>query len=472
MTRLVSFLSILLTAAALGASATAQPPRGPRDVIEGAREQAEDARREEAMGTAADQAPPVEAPTPQSIEERRARTAAHRMAGRTPPIAQATQRPDLPAGTIEVEVVDGDGQPLAEVPVRVGIMKQGGARDALMGNTDARGVVRFTDQPTGSDQAYRVSVDHQGARYGAPPFRLETDHGHGVRIRRLPTTTNTRMLLLVLGQTMLEYRDGRIHVTEQAQIANLGDGTVVFGDGLHYPLPSGFMAFQSPAQMTDQRVVPQDDGFLLKGSLPPGNVTLNWAYDVPLDGAEARIAHDIPFTTYAYRVMTDANAEMRLEVEGLDRAQVVTQQGRRMLVTQLERSPQDPPFGRLVIDVKGIPTPGPLRFVALGGALLLLILGLLLVTRGGRREQVLVEAREERKREILDAAVDLGEAHARGEVGPKYHARRMGELVDELASLLHLEDASAALEKTDKSSEKPKDSKRPRNQHRSSSRSR
>ena len=383
---------------------------------------------------------------------RQRQTAADRMAGRVPPLATAVQDRAIPVGTIRVQVVDAQSRPLPGVSVRVGVMRQAGARDALFGETGSDGVALIENLSTGSDQAYRVSVNHQGATYGAPPFRLETDMGHSVRVRRLDTTTDTRMLLQVLGQTHLEYKNDRLHVTEQTQLTNLGDETIVFGDGLHYPLPIGFKAFQSPAQMTDQRIVPEDSGFLLKGSVPPGTITLNWAYDLPLDGAEARLAHDMPFRTYAYRVFSDAASGMRMDVEGFPAPEVHNSQGRRMLITQLERTPEDPTFDRLVVTVQGIPTAGPMRWVALGGAFILLMLGLLLVTQGGRAEEVRVEARQRRKKEILDAAVELSEAHARGEVGPKYHARRMGELVSELASLLRLDDAKEALASTDKSS--------------------
>ncbi|MAQ15581.1 MAG: hypothetical protein CMN30_12410 [Sandaracinus sp.] len=441
MKRLLTLGAVL----ALVSPALAQP-QGPRDVIEGARDQAEATRRDEAMGDTAPSGGPHDMTPAQQMRQ----TAADRMAGRTPPLAVATRDPSLPPGTIRVQVTDGTGQPASGVRVRVGIMRQAGARDAIFGETDAQGVALLQELATGSGQAYRVSVDHQGAKYGAPPFRLEADHGHSVRIRRLETSRRVEMVLQVLGQTMLEYREGRIHVTEQTQLTNLGDETVVFGDGLHYALPRGFMAFQSPAVMTDQRLVPDEEGFLLKGSIPPGTVTLNWAYDVPLDGGEAVVTHAMPFRTYAYRVFTDAAHGMDLEVAGFPAPQVVTQQGRRLLVTQLERRPEDAPFDQLTITVNGIPTAGPYRWVAAGAALMLFLLALLLVTRGGRAEAVRAAARERRKDEILSDAVDLSEAHARGEVGPKYHARRMNELVTELASLLRLDDASKALTATEK----------------------
>ena len=367
------------------------------------------------------------------------RAMADRMDGRTPPIATAERDVALPAGTIHVTVVDAMGQPVESAAVRIGIMRQAGARDAQNGETDASGVFVARELPKGSDQAYRVSVNYRGAVYGAPPFRLESDHGHAVQIRRLETTPSQQMLLQVLGQTMLEYRDGRIHVIEQSRLSNLGNETIVFGEGLHYELPTGFTAFQSPAQMSDQRLVGDEKGFVLKGSMPPGTVTLTWAYDVPLDGEEARIEHAIPFATYRYRVFSDAAQSMRLDVSGFPAAEVHTEQGRRLLITQIERSREDSPLTSLSIAVRGIPGPGPTRWIALGAAFVLLLLGILLLSRGGRADQILSEARAARREELLEAAAELQRAHERGEVGPKYHSRRMEELVAELAALIRLD---------------------------------
>ena len=416
--------------------ALAQPPvdqpAGPAEVISGAREAAEQNRQQQNLQQGPQQQIPAEV--------------AQRAAGRTPPVAQAAADPAIDVGTIRVIVVDAMNQPVPSAAVRIGIMKSDGGRESIVRQTNEQGVLDVTDQPTGSNQAYRVNVVNDGATYSSTPFRLEVDRGHRVQIRMLPVTRNLRTLLQTLGQTMLEYRNERVHVTQQAQLVNLGEETIVFDDDdLRIDLPSGFTAFQSQQSMNDQRLVPDDRGFVLRGSLPPGRTALIWAYDIPLTGEELHFAHNMPFRTYAYRVMSDAMPGMELDVDGFPEAEEHEgHQGRPLLVTQIERSPDDEPFDRLSVSVSGIPGPGPLRWLALGGAFVLLFFGLLLATRGGDRAGALARARTARRAELIDEAVELEDLFEASEIGPQYRERRMREVVDELASLLRLDEATEA----------------------------
>ncbi len=426
----------LVVACSLVASAAfAQPgdvPAGPAEVIVGAQDAAERARQDRNLeqGSQPQVAPEV----------------LRRAAGRTPPLAQASADRSIDAGAIRVRVVDADDQPVAGASVRVGVMKADGSRESIVRQTDEGGLLELRDLPTGSSQAYRVNVVHDGATYSSTPFRLEPDRGHRVQIRMLPTTRSRRSLLQTLGQTMLEYRNERVHITEQAQLVNLGEETIVFDDDeLRIDLPEGFTAFQSQPGMSDQRLVPDERGFVIRGSLPPGRATLVWAYDIPLRGEELHFSHPIPFRTYAYRVMSDAMEGMELDVDGFPAAQPHEgHQGHPLLITQVERSPEDPPLDRLRVTVRGIPGPGPMRWLALGAALVLLAFGLLMATRGGDRAGALARAREARKAELIDEAVELEELFAAREIGPQYRERRMREVVDELASLLRLDEATDA----------------------------
>lgn len=370
--------------------------------------------------------------------------AVRRALGEPLELASASATLSVPTGTIRVEVVDENTNPIPNAPIRIGVMKADGGRDNLEGRTDAGGVLVLSDLATGSGQSYRVNVPYQGATYSSTPFRLEPDRGHLVRVAALSTTRDTRALLQTLGQTHLEYRDERVHVTMQAQLTNLGSETVVFSEeGLRVRLPHGFTAFQSPQQMTDQRLVPDDDGFRLKGSIPPGRTTLAWAFDVPLKSRDIVIAMPMPFRTYRYRVLSDASPGMTLEVDGFDESFEHEASGRRFLVAQTERRPEDPQLDTIAIHIRGIPGPGPLRFVAVGAALILALFGFLLVTRGGDREGTLAKARAARKTELLDEAAELERLYAASEVGPNFHARRMQELIRELAALLRAEGAAA-----------------------------
>ena len=111
---------------------------------------------------------------------------------------------------------------------------------------------------------------YQGAKFSSTPFRLPDDQGYAVRVPLKPTTADTGLMFQVIGQTAVELRDDRLHVTQQARLANAGEATVVLPkDGLLVSLPEGFTAFQWQEQMTDQKgeqVAGQ--GFKLRGSLP------------------------------------------------------------------------------------------------------------------------------------------------------------------------------------------------------------
>ncbi|MEM9069427.1 MAG: carboxypeptidase-like regulatory domain-containing protein [Myxococcota bacterium] len=427
--RLRSTLLIPLSLALSGVAFAQPAPAGPAEVITGAADGAEQARQQRNLGARR---------VPRSVSDR--------AAGRTPAIATAEADPSIPPGTIRVRVITPSGAPVPGADIRFGIMKSDGSRDSVMGRTGPNGVLDQRDLPTGSGQAYRVNVPYQGATYSSTPFRLEPNRGHRVEIRRLPVTRSQQTLIQSLGQTMLEYRNERVHITQQAQLINLGGETIVLADdSAAMELPHGFTAFQSQQAMSDQRIVPNDRGFVLRGSIPPGRTTLVWAYDIPLTGEEIHFSHEMPFRTYAYRVMSDQMTGMELQVDGFPEAEEhAGHQGRPLLVTQIERSPDDEPFRRLSVTVAGIPGPGPLRWLALGGAFVLLCFGFLLATRGGDRAGALARARAARQDELLDEASEVEELFHANDIGPQYRERRLREIVDELASLIRLNEATEA----------------------------
>ncbi|MFW6051944.1 MAG: carboxypeptidase-like regulatory domain-containing protein [Myxococcota bacterium] len=445
------------------------PAKGPADIINRANEGTSRERMDRAAQQVDEAAGQEEGAGSDADEAvRRAhggvdQAALRRMMGEGPPVATASASEEVEAGSVRVRVVDEQGEPVEGAPVRLGIMQPGGDRSSLAEPTDADGLAVFDGLATGSGQSYRVSVPHDGAKYGAPPFQLPVAQGYQVEIRRLPVTRDPRVLLQFMGQTILELRDERLSVTQHAQLMNMGDQTFVFPEqGLPVELPAGFTAFQAQEVMSDQRFQATERGFRLHGSIPPGRVQLAWMFDVPVDGSAMELDYPVPFRTYTYRVMTEAVPGLELEVR--DMPQVVrreTEAG-EVLLTQTRRGPEDPPLERVSIRVAGIPGPGPFRWVAVGGALALAFAGLLLGLRGARPLESDARAREERKRRLVAEAVELERMHARGEVGPRYRERRMDALLDELAVLLKAEDVDAATQsgasKPDKATE-PRDAR-------------
>ena len=359
------------------------------------------------------------------------------------PIGESRPSAGLPAGSVQVTVVDARNQPVAGATVRLGTMAQGGERTSQMAQSDATGRVQFNDLPTGSSQAYRANVHFDGVTYSAMPFRLESDRGQDVRIRQLPVSSDARLLVQLLGQTMLEYRDERIHVSQQARLMNVGQETYRFPEeGIAFRLPRGFKAFQSEPVMSDQRITPNDDGFVIRGSLPPGQVALNWAYDLPLESGDVVVSHPIPIPTFRYRVISDAGNEMTLSIDDFPEAELREVQGRNFLVSEFQRRPSDPPLERVRIRIEGIPGPGPLRWIAVGASLVLAFLGFMLAFRGGDLAGALAEGRKRRRTELLDEIDELEQLFSTSEIGPRYREKRLKEITEELASLLRLDDVA------------------------------
>lgn len=306
--------------------------------------------------------------------------------------------------------------------------------------TDERGACVFEDLSTESSYSYRVNVPYEGALYSSTPFRLDPSAGQRVRVVRLPVTSDDRLVFQVLGRTMIEFREDRAHVTQEARLTNLGDVTYVFPDGgLPIRLPEGFKAFETSTVITDQRVTATDEGLEISGSIPPGRTDLMWAFDVPISGTSITIQQSMPFATMEYQVISDHVDVMSLEVEGFQVARMHEGTDRRFLVASLLRRPGDPPLDPLRIHVRGIPGSGPIPYLAVVMATILLIFGVVLLLRPSDQTAAVAQAQRERQQELLDAIAALEGQRESEAIGPGYYERRRRELTDELAIVLRLQ---------------------------------
>lgn len=359
---------------------------------------------------------------------------------RPPELAEAQPNALLPAGTIRILVRDVQGAPVADADVQLGVLAQGGDRERTPARTNPDGVAIYSALATGTRQAYRVNVVAHGATFSTAPFQLPDDVGYEAHVRISPTTRDDRRVLLTLGQTFVELRDERLHIIQQSQLTNLDDATFVFPeDGLRVRLPEGFLAFQSQPVMTDQRVDEvSGQGFRIRGSLPLGTVTLTWAFDVPVHDTDMRVTVANPFRVFRYRVIASAPPGLSLDVEGMPPTRRFEDQGSAFLGTEIQRSPEEAPLGSLVLHLRGIPGPGPARWVAVTVAGLLLAVGAFFAFRPARVVDAAARSRELelRQKALEDEARELETERERGDVGPEYYARRRGELVKELATVL------------------------------------
>jgi hypothetical protein len=364
-------------------------------------------------------------------------------------LSTARSSRDVPAGSIRVLVVDGEERPVVGATVQIGIMTQDQTRDRREQRTGADGTTTFRDLPRGTEQAYRVNVPHGGATYSSTPFQLDMREGHDVKIVRLPTTRDDRALLQFVSEVLIELRDDRVHVVQRIQLVNLGEQTYVFpAEGKVIRLPEGFLAFQTQPMMTDQKVDPFEGvGVKIRGSMPPGRVNLLWAYDLRIPGSEMAFTVEVPWRTYIFAVAAQAPPGLRLAASGMPPTELRTEQGERMLVTQVQRSPQDPPINRVTIRLEDIPGPGPWRWFAVFFALAFMVGGLVWALLE-RAPQTSGAEMARRRRELLEEARAIEEQHVAGEIGPVYRERRMEKVIVELAAVLRAEAGRKKIEKS------------------------
>ena len=367
-------------------------------------------------------------------------TVVNRVLGNVPELATARVDPALPSGTIVVDIVDVSGAPVAGQAVRLGMMEQSGGRESQACVTDASGSCSFDSLATESTLSYRVNVPYQGARTSATPFRLDPDNGHRVRIVRLETTASNARVFQVLGRTLIEFRDDRAHITQEARLTNLGSVTYVFPDGgMRIPLPDGFKAFDAMKVLGDQRVSATEDGLEISGSIPPGRADLMWTYDIPIGGTSVTIEQAVPFATMEYQVVSDYVDGMSMEVEGFQVARVHEGGDRRFLVAGVMRSPGDPPVDPLRIHIRGIPGGGPLPYLAAAVAALFVFLGVGMVFRPSDESEALAKLGSDRRDELLDQIAELEGQREAEAIGPSFYAHRRRELTDELAIVLRVQ---------------------------------
>ena len=361
-------------------------------------------------------------------------------------IATNTPDPSVPAGTIEIEVVDPEERPVAAAAIDVGVMGQQGDRDRKNARTDATGHATVAGLSTGPGQAYRVNLRHQGATYSSTPFQLPAEQGMRVRIVRL-AVTRANDAVIAAGQAFTELREERLHVSEQMQILNLGQETYVLPDGgLSIPLPAGALAFAAEPSMTDQRLTQEGGRVLLRGSIPPGSATIGWSFDLRRSGDEARVTFAMPMRTFFFQIAAEAPAKTRLGAEGFpapERAEL--SDGRTILTTALERRPEQGPITAVEITLSDLPGPSPLRWIALAAAAVLAIAGIAFAAKKPATPATSVSPRTQAdlQNAILAEATALDTDRRAGRIGPTYFAERKSELINQMALSLRREKESS-----------------------------
>ncbi len=431
-----------------------------------------------AQGSPPEQAPPEQAPAAQGAPREHVGTT-HGLPAGHPTIAEpegadsfqprvvampdtiSEEAPGLPPGVVLVRVVDADGRPVPEVPVRLGVLREGERQNAHESRTRADGVAQFDHLEGGNNVAYRPSVDHDGARFGSPPFALPGNVGWRVQLVRYDVEHQPRAVLIANAGLEIGFRDDRLIAVMRLHIANFSNVSIGGSpvrpyafvpprEGVRFRLPIGYTAFTAQDSMGDQHVTEENGFAVLRGSIPPTagqepvEVTFQFHYRI----RDTSVAFDTAFPLRVLRagVAAEAPRGMRLDVDGMPVAEEREHNGQRFLSTHRERTRRDEPeITELRVRLSGIPpAAGPERTLAalLAGLLIFasLVVGTLRMRvrgdggRVGQRARAAALVRE-RDRILHDVEL-LCAARRDGDVGPETYERRRRELTTHLARVL------------------------------------
>jgi hypothetical protein len=357
---------------------------------------------------------------------------------------QSAPASDLPAGTLEVTIVDADDKPLPGADVRLGILSQkiaeGEQRSQKNAKTNAEGKVRFTELGTTTDKSYRVTVQSGPAEYGSSPFNLRDNAGHRVLLHVYPSTSDLARTVVFGAFVSVEPRDDVfqldmvLHVFNVSRMGWIPNGVVV-------TLPEGFKAFSADESMSDVRFEAiEGRGAALKGTFPPGQDRVRFRFQVAKP-AEREVSFTIglPERVAQAQVVAAANPEMGLEVgDGFPQADVKrSENGDRVLVTMKMIQRGEETIKKLSITLTGLRVPSAGRWVAVAIALLFAGIGGL-AARGDIHiaSAEKVQGDRARARElILRELVLVERAKASGELGPNAYERAHRALLDALARI-------------------------------------
>jgi len=360
-------------------------------------------------------------------------------------VPQNTEEPaaDLPRGTIEISLVDGNQAPVQNHEVRLGILFQkiaeGESRSSRTQKTGLDGKVRFDGLEASSNYAYRVTVVSGPAEFASSPFNLR-DQGMRVTLHVYPVTDDPNQSIIGMrGFFYIETRDDVFQIEVMFRVFNLGKLAWVPKDVV-MSLPTGFKAFSATESMFNTRFdVAEGQGARLAGTFTPGQQDVSFRFQVPKqDSTTAAFTVQPPQRTAEMRVIAVANKNMGLEVDGFEPAREGTgPRGDHVLVTRKLAARGESGVRAFTAVLTGLPTPDEGRWVAVAIALALAITGGL--AAGGKLKLAPTERHQSdraRARDLIfSELVVLAQARERGEIGPNAFDRAHRSLVDALARI-------------------------------------
>jgi hypothetical protein len=402
-------------------------------------------------GGAADSAP-AEGEAPAGGGEQRAFSL-----GATAGVAQ--EDASLPAGTLDLNLVDEREAPIANHPVVLGMVNKQGEVETRRAQSDGAGHARFTDLPTGKQTGYAAVIEWHGLRLNTAPFGMPETGGARATIRALTRTADPSAITIGQGaRIVVQMAEDRLQILEFLPLENTSDKMFDPGPGaLEIPLPTGFTGAQP--QENDRKIdVRPEHGIAVHGPIVPRRSQLGesaserqadevvFGFEVHYYGDSFAFKQPVPNGIGPFTLITDQKvAGLTLSGPGVGAREERVLNGRKYWMMS---GSAVPPGGAITFTINGLPSTDTSGRITAGILSVLLIIATFVFARkpGGASASKRTTAEEQRARlketrEALYADLVAMERTARAAGVPapvdrrEQLVRRLEEVYQEIAAL-------------------------------------
>jgi hypothetical protein len=273
---------------------------------------------------------------------------------------RAVPQDGLPAGTLEVALVDESGKPLADRLVQLGQVSADNAVKVSKATSDARGLVRFKDLPTGESIGYAAIIQHQSMRLGTEPFRMDPARGMRAEIRAMARSSDPSVLRFeARSKLILEVGEDSLQMMEQLVFKNTSDKLFDPGtEGLLVPLPEDHEGARE-IDGTTPLEVRAGQGVAVHAPIPPNAGAMFYTqirvgFVIPAGGQpEVHLKQPMPFGLEKPFFVVPASANLTVSGPGL--RSEPDQTDTHGNVVKLYTMDDIAPGGTLAVTVSGLP---------------------------------------------------------------------------------------------------------------------
>ncbi len=250
------------------------------------------------------------------------------------PTGTVAPTPELPVGTLQIDLRDAGGQPLVGrkvqlAQVRLKAAQNGpqperevGVQEAV---SDGAGRATFKDLLTGEAAGYAAVTDHEGLRLGTQPFRMPSDTGMRGQIVALARTSAPSALQLdPRSKVILQVREDSVAVMMALFLRNTSRDIFDAGEeGLVLTLPEGATGAQ---ELEGGEQLDIAAGRVrLRSPIPPDSAAsfvtqVRFGYILPSSGASTlELRQRLPVALPEPLILVPAKDRLSLEGPGVRR---------------------------------------------------------------------------------------------------------------------------------------------------------